>query len=121
MLRGHTPKKYSESQKKVFNTIRESFGDDFAAKLKSETRHEFRDYRKTEGKGDASFRRYLAKKMAYKMPTLATSDKVKANAEKGEKPVTGKKEYKYGDNGEYGPKAMKQFIKKRAWLMKQPD
>ena len=59
MLRGHTKKEYSEGEKGMTKMIRTSMGNDFAAKLKSNRRHEFRDWRKENGQGDASLRRYM--------------------------------------------------------------
>ena len=58
MLRGHTKKENIEGEKRITNFVRSSFGDDFSAKLKSNRRHEYRDYRKENGQGDASLRRY---------------------------------------------------------------
>ena len=62
MYRGYTPKIRSEVEKSQTNFLREGFGKDFVAKLKSKRRYGFRDWRKTEGKGDASFRRYSRSK-----------------------------------------------------------
>lgn len=64
MLRGATKPDRKEKEIETTKIIRESLGKDFVAKLKSNRRKEFgSEYRKEQGKGDASFRRYMAKKM----------------------------------------------------------
>jgi hypothetical protein len=63
MYRGHTKKEDSEREKGITNSIKKNFGDDFSAKLKSTRRNGVRDWRKEQGQGSASLRRYIAKKM----------------------------------------------------------
>lgn len=63
MLRGHTKKENSKKEKNTTKLVKETLGKDFSAKLKSNRRHEYRDYRKENGAGDASLRRFIAKKM----------------------------------------------------------
>ena len=50
--------KVNLANKSSTNKIRKLFGDNFVAKLKSERRFAFRDFRKEMGRGSASFRRY---------------------------------------------------------------
>ena len=63
MYRGHTKKEDSEREKSTTKLIKQNFGEDFVAKLKSNRRNGIRDYRKEQGPGSASLRRYIASKM----------------------------------------------------------
>ena len=63
MLRGHTPKNESSAAKAQSNYLKQSFGSDFTAKLKSNRRHEYNgSWRKENGQGEASLRRFKNKK-----------------------------------------------------------
>lgn len=63
MNRGHTKKDDKDRSKSLHNLIKSALGDDFASRSKAIRRNGWRDWRKESGQGDASLRRYLAKKM----------------------------------------------------------
>ena len=66
MYRARTDLKDKGREQKNTEFLKDSFGPDFTAKLKSNRRNQARDWRKENGQGDASLRRYMAKKMQLK-------------------------------------------------------
>ena len=62
MSLGKTPKDKKDSEIRVTKMIKDGFGEDFVAKLKSNRRYSFRDWRKEMGQGSASLRRYTKSK-----------------------------------------------------------